>query len=150
TRRASPSQSRCTTTPRAPRSTCESPRTPPGRRRASACTFAPPSAPPTRTARPAAPPSARATNAPSPTPAPPAAARVQILYADAFHLDGGDREVQNDHVMSCVEFLRSHPIYRQAGLVYIPENAPGSRGGELAYQLRNVADSVTLAQYGRD
>lgn len=60
------------------------------------------------------------------------------------------REVQNDHVMSCINYLTQHPMYAQSTYVYIPENAPGSRGGELAYDLRNVENSITICEFGRD
>jgi hypothetical protein len=69
---------------------------------------------------------------------------------DSFRLTLGSREVQNDHVMSCINWLRAQAMYRHAGLVYVPENAPGSRGGELAYQLRGVKNSLTMAEYGKD
>lgn len=69
---------------------------------------------------------------------------------DAFHLTLGSRDIQNDHVMSCINWLRSRELYRHASLVYIPENAPGSRGSELAHQLRHVPDSITMAQFGHD
>lgn len=75
---------------------------------------------------------------------------AQTVYMDSFRLENSDRELQNNHVMSCVNFLRTHPMYKQAGLVYIPENAPGSRGGELAYVLRNVANSITMSEFGQD
>jgi hypothetical protein len=76
---------------------------------------------------------------------------VQIIYLDAFRLVQSSREVQNDHVWSCVNYLRSRERYRHSLLVYIPENAPGSRGGELAYQLEGPAkNSITMREYGKD
>lgn len=72
------------------------------------------------------------------------------MYLDAFRLVQSSRELQNDHVFSCVNWLRSREHYRHSLLVYIPENAPGSRGGELAYQLKGVANSLTMHEYGKD
>lgn len=69
---------------------------------------------------------------------------------DAFRLVLSSREVQNDHVHSCINYLRQHPRYRQSTYVYIPECAPGSRGGELAHELRNVSHSLTMCEFGRD
>ena len=74
----------------------------------------------------------------------------QIVYLDAFKLVQGSRELQNDHVMSCVNWLRAQPIYRNSLLVYIPENAPGSRGSELAYVLDHVENSVVMREFGQD
>jgi hypothetical protein len=67
---------------------------------------------------------------------------------DAFRLIQGSRELQNDHIWSCIEFLRHRPMYRQASLIYIPENLPGSKGGEVAYLLQHVPNSVTMAEFG--
>lgn len=73
----------------------------------------------------------------------------QIMYLDAFHLKLGSRELQNDHIMSCVNYLRRHRVYHSATLVYIPENAPGSRGSEVAYLMKDVANSITMAEFGQ-
>jgi len=51
--------------------------------------------------------------------------------------------------MSCVNYLRSTTRYSSAGLVYIPENLPSGRGGELAYVLQHIGDSITMSEYGR-
>lgn len=67
---------------------------------------------------------------------------------DAFRLVQSDRVLQNNHVMACVDFLRSRVPYRTAGLVYAVENLPGSRGGELSYTLRDVSGCITLAESG--
>ncbi len=69
---------------------------------------------------------------------------------DSFRLVGGSRTLQNDHVHACVNFLRRHPIYQQSYLVYMVENAPGSRASELQEQFRDVSRSVTMHQYGSD
>lgn len=69
---------------------------------------------------------------------------------DAFRLVRGDRELKNDHVMACVRWLRSRPAYRYAGIVYVCENLPGSNGSELAYQMRGVAASTSMCEFGRD
>ena len=69
---------------------------------------------------------------------------------DSFRLIQSDRELQNDHVTCCINFLRQHRIYKLSSLIYIPENLPGSRGGELAYYLRNITSSMTMAEYGPD
>lgn len=69
---------------------------------------------------------------------------------DAFRLELGSREIQEAHVMACVNFLRTTLPYTGAGLVYVVENLPGSRGGELAYQLRNVTGCITMSEYGHD
>jgi len=69
---------------------------------------------------------------------------------DAFRLELGSRELQNDHLMYCVRWLRSRPAYAHAGLVYVCENLPGSRGSELAYSMRNVPSSITMSEFGSD
>lgn len=74
----------------------------------------------------------------------------QILYLDAFRLVRGSRELKNDHVLGCVSWLRSHERYRHAGLVYACENLPGSNGAELAYQMRHVPNSISMAEFGAD
>jgi hypothetical protein len=71
-----------------------------------------------------------------------------VLYLDAFRLVQGSRELQNDHIWSCVDFLRSRHMYKQASLVYVPENLPGSKGGEVAYLMQHVPNSLTLSEYG--
>jgi hypothetical protein len=74
----------------------------------------------------------------------------QILYLDAFRLERGSRELKNDHVMTCMSWLRSHERYRYAGIVYACENLPGSNGAELAYQMRHVPHSISMAEFGTD
>ena len=69
---------------------------------------------------------------------------------DSFHLTLGDRELQNNHILSCINWLRSRDLYKVASLVYIPENAPGSRGSEIAYHLRLEPNSITMSEFGRD
>jgi hypothetical protein len=69
---------------------------------------------------------------------------------DAFRLERSSRELKNDHLMSCVQWLRAHPVYRHAGLVFVCENLPGSNGAELAYQMRDVADSTSMCEFGKD
>jgi hypothetical protein len=59
-----------------------------------------------------------------------------------------DRELQNAHVMACINFLRRHYLYRYGSLVYIVENAPGSRASELASQLRNVENAISMREFG--
>lgn len=69
---------------------------------------------------------------------------------DAFNLVAGDREVQNEHVQGCIKWLRNHPVYAGSFLVYICENAPGSRGGEMANECKGWSNSVSMAEFGAD
>lgn len=69
---------------------------------------------------------------------------------DAFRLVRGSRELKNDHLVTCVNWLRKHPVYRHAGLVFVCENLPGSNGAELAYQMRDVPASISMCEFGRD
>lgn len=74
----------------------------------------------------------------------------QILYIDSFHLVSSSREVQNEHVQGCIRWLRNHPVYSGSFLVYICENAPGSRGGEMANECKGWSNSVSMAEFGAD
>lgn len=69
---------------------------------------------------------------------------------DAFQLVHSDRELQNSRIMACVNFFRFHSVYHRSSLVFIPENAPGSRGGEIAYMLREQPACITMSEYGQD
>lgn len=69
---------------------------------------------------------------------------------DAFQLVHSDRELQNEHLDACVNFFRQHPVYWSSSLVFVPENAPGSRGGEIAYLMRNVPACMTMEEFGQD
>ena len=61
-----------------------------------------------------------------------------------------DRVLQNNHVAACVDFLRRTYPYRAAKLVFVVENLPGSRGGEIGHVVRDVADCVVMREYGKD
>jgi len=69
---------------------------------------------------------------------------------DAFRLIQSSRILQNDHIMKCVDYFRKHPIFRVSSLVFIPENAPGSRGGEIAHTLAGQPAVVTMSEFGKD
>lgn len=62
----------------------------------------------------------------------------------------GEREVQNEHVQGCVKWIRNHPVFSSSFLVYICENAPGSRGGEMKNELKGWPNSVSMAEFGSD
>lgn len=62
----------------------------------------------------------------------------------------GSRELQREHLDSCINFLRQHPMYRYAHLVFICENLPGSRGGELAHLVKELYNHTVMAEYGAD
>jgi len=51
--------------------------------------------------------------------------------------------------MSCVRFFRSHPMFSHSTLVFIPENAPGSRGGEIAHVLAREPNCITMEEYNK-
>jgi hypothetical protein len=72
----------------------------------------------------------------------------QILYMDAFHLTMGSHELLDQHVKACLEFLRRN--YSESKLVFCVENLPGNRGGEMAYQLRNVSGCLVMNEFGQD
>lgn len=67
---------------------------------------------------------------------------------DAFQLTMGSRELLDQHVQACVDFLRR--TYPDSKLVFCVENLPGNRGGEMAHQLRNVAGCLVMAEFGQD
>jgi len=74
----------------------------------------------------------------------------QILYLDAFVLVHSSRELQNSRIQACVDFFRTHKVYWKSSLIFIPENAPGSRGGEIADTLKGVPYCITMEEFGPD
>ena len=48
---------------------------------------------------------------------------LQITYIDAFHLPGGNVEMERDRVQAAVNTIRSR--YGEIPIVFLPEGAPG-------------------------
>jgi len=55
--------------------------------------------------------------------------------------------LQDQHLTACITYLRQRYT---AALIFVVENLPGSRGGELAHQTRDVSNSITMREYGQD
>lgn len=72
------------------------------------------------------------------------------MYMDAFRLTHSSRDLQNSRIFSCVRFFRHHPVYARSSLVFIPENAPGSRGGEIAHVLFSESACMTMEEFGKE
>jgi len=60
----------------------------------------------------------------------------------------GSVDLRNDHVTSCVEFLRANRYLQQAAIIYIPETCNDNLGGVLAHYLQGVPNSITMTELG--
>ena len=56
---------------------------------------------------------------------------LQIIYADSFHLTGGDYKIEEEHITHAVRTIRAMKNMAHVPLIWLPENAPGNQGENL-------------------
>ena len=72
------------------------------------------------------------------------------MYLDAFRLINASRELQRSHIDACINYLRRHRNYMYAHLVFMCENAPGSRGGEMAALVKDLYQHTSMCEFGQN